>query len=64
MRKLEMPVKEAADLMGITPACLRERIKRNYYPEWAKAVKPKGSTAFRFIIVREKFNAYWRDRDA
>lgn len=59
MGKLEMSSEEAAKLLEVTPLCLRERIKAGYYPEWAKAVKPKGATKHSFIIIRAKFNAYW-----
>ena len=59
MENLEMSVEEAAKQIGVTPICLRERIKAGYYPEWAKAVRPKGTKVYRFVIIRAKFNAYW-----
>ena len=59
MGKLEMSVREAAELLEVSPPCLQERIKAGLYPEWAKAVKPKGATKFRYVIIRAKFEAYW-----
>ena len=63
MEKIEMSVEEAAEQIGVKPICLRERIKAGYYPEWAKAVKPKGSTKYQFVIIRAKFNEYWGVKD-
>lgn len=64
MGKLEMSVREAAELLEVSPPCLQERIKAGLYPEWAKAVKPKGATKFRYVIIRAKFNEYWSARNA
>lgn len=64
MGKLEMSVREAAELLEVTPPCLQERIKAGYYPEWARAVKPKGSTKYQFVIIRAKFNEYWGVKNA
>lgn len=60
---VEMTIEEAAERIGVTPVCLRERIKAGYYPEWAKAVRPNGSKIYRFVIVRAKFNAYFGVED-
>ena len=59
MDNLLMSIKEAAEFSGLTKQTLRVWIKQGS-PDWGSAVGKKGSKKLKYIIIRNRFQNYFR----